>query len=60
VFIDGRGDSVSKSVRSFQIVRIMSEGQVRGSEFIRRGFAGPVCSALKGPDAIRVYVEPVG
>jgi hypothetical protein len=36
----------------------MSEGQVRGSEFIRRGFAGPVFSAPKGLDAISVHVEP--
>ncbi len=58
MFIDGRGGADNENVRSFQVVRIMSEGQVRGSEFIRRGFAGPVFSAPKGLDAICVDVEP--
>lgn len=58
LFIDGRGDAGNENVRSFQVVRIMSEGQVRGSEFIRRGFAGPVFSALKRLDALRVDVGP--
>lgn len=58
MFIEGREDAVDKDFRSFQVLRIMSEGQVRGSEFIRRGFAGPVFSAPKGLDAISVDVEP--
>ena len=57
VRVDRCRNADNKDIGAFEVVGIVCEGKVRGSKFIRRGFAGPVFSASERLDATRIYVE---